>query len=107
MRDYNTNLNGDAWQTNAINTVWKKGLYIPGQDTNKFRKDKYGSIMEFARFGDTTHEYGWEIDHIMPVENGGTDELSNLQPLQWENNRKKSLEIPQSFKMTGNYFHKL
>jgi hypothetical protein len=30
------------------------------------------------------------VDHILPVANGGTRELSNLQPLCWQCNKKKS-----------------
>jgi 5-methylcytosine-specific restriction endonuclease McrA len=36
------------------------------------------------------HNYGWEIDHINPVANGGTDIDNNLQPLNWKNNAAKS-----------------
>ena len=47
--------------------------------------------------GMTFHNYGeWEIDHIKPVSKGGGDELSNLQALQWQNNRKKGDDYPAS-----------
>jgi len=39
-------------------------------------------------------QWGWEIDHKKPVANGGTDDLDNLQPLQWENNRHKGDNWP-------------
>ncbi len=44
--------------------------------------------MQYSAHGETLSHFGWEIAHITPVEEGGTDDLSNLQPIQWENNRR-------------------
>jgi hypothetical protein len=46
-------------------------------------------FFQFEAYGDRTNEFGWEIDHVIPVAKGGTDDLSNLQPLHWDNNVAK------------------
>jgi 5-methylcytosine-specific restriction endonuclease McrA len=71
-----------------IAKVWEKGKIIPGYKPAEWRKDKMGKIMHFQRHGDTNSSYGWEIAHIYPKEVGGSDELSNLQPLHWQSNRE-------------------
>lgn len=50
--------------------------------------------MTKSQYGNVNSEYGWEIDHIKPVAKFGTDDLDNLQPLQWKNNRGKSDNYP-------------
>ena len=63
----------------------------------KQRKDGCGAWIQWNLHGDTTENgSGWEIDHFKPVAKDGGDELSNLQPLQWQNNRKKSDDYPAS-----------
>jgi len=70
-----------------IQAVWQKGRIIPNFDAGTWRWDKCGTVMKINEYGNRQSKYGWEIDHINP--NGG-DQLSNLQPLQWENNVAKS-----------------
>jgi len=69
--------------------VWAKGRIIAGYDPNVFRKDACGALMEFDKHGDRDEKRGWEIDHVISAANGGSDSLSNLQPLHWKNNAAK------------------
>ena len=57
--------------------------------TGPLRVDAFGSLIWKEAYGNTNSKLGWEIDHIRPVASGGGDEIENLQPLQWENNRKR------------------
>ena len=38
-------------------------------------------------YGNTASKFGWEIVRRHPLNEGGGDELENLQAVQWENNR--------------------
>jgi 5-methylcytosine-specific restriction endonuclease McrA len=71
-----------------IKQVWEKGKKIKGEDPNAWRKDRYGNKIRFGSYG-TEGNYGWEIDHKNPKDRGGSDQLRNLQPLHWEENREK------------------
>ncbi|MBI2842219.1 MAG: HNH endonuclease [Armatimonadetes bacterium] len=73
-----------------VQIVWEKGEVIPGYDSSKWRKDRCGAWIARDKYGDRTSAYGWEIDHITPESDGGDSSLSNLRPLQWENNCSKS-----------------
>ncbi|NQV00434.1 MAG: HNH endonuclease [Parcubacteria group bacterium] len=67
--------------------VWEKGKIASNNDPSIWRKDACGAWIKRAEYGNRDSKYGWEIDHISA---DGSDNLSNLQPLQWENNLDKS-----------------
>lgn len=89
MRRIGTKVSGSSWSESEKQAVWNKGTHVTGESPSLWRKDRYGALIYRHYHGDTSKSHGWEIDHITPVSKGGTDALSNLQPLQWNNNRRK------------------
>ena len=86
-REPNTDAQGRRFTPEIIEVVWQKARRIGIYET--LRADAWGWTILRQDFGNRSSRYGWEIDHIVPVSHGGTDDLLNLQPLQWENNRRK------------------
>lgn len=78
-----------AFSEKEIQEVWEKADIVLGYDENIWRKDQCKAWIKREKYGKRESVFGWEIDHITPKSKGGTDELLNLRPLQWENNASR------------------
>jgi len=76
-----------------IEAVWQKGFIDSRYSAAVYRYDRYGYWIRRSDHGNRNSEFGWEIDHIVPVSLGGFSIINNLQPLNWQNNVKKQAKL--------------
>ena len=69
--------------------VWQKGRQIPGYSYLVWRWDDFGRVMRYQDYGNRSSQWGWEIDHITPLSQSGSNDLSNFRPLNWVSNLER------------------
>lgn len=77
-----------AFSEEKIKKVWEKAKKIPGKDRTKYRRDPYNNVLRYESYGKNS-KMGWDIDHIVPLSRGGSNNIRNLQALQIAENRRK------------------
>jgi hypothetical protein len=76
-----------SYSDEDLRRIWAKGKIVSAD--NLWRKDVCDAFMYWPHYGNRNSEYGWEVDHIVPIARGGGEDLSNLRPLHWENNASR------------------
>jgi len=77
----------ELFSKQVIDLVWEKATKISGYDPDIYRKDKYGSWITKNMYSETNENFyfGWGIDYLIPKSLGGTNDILNLEPKNWEN----------------------
>jgi hypothetical protein len=85
-RNPSTNTGGQPFDDKATQAAWRKGT--PEANLPGFRKDTCGAGTQRTKYG-KTERWSWETDRVKAAAKSNMGDLSNLQPLQWENTRHK------------------
>jgi hypothetical protein len=86
FRQSNTDTSGKPFDAANIEQVWSRAPL--SSDHPPLRVDAFGALIWKEGFGNTNSRFGWDIGYKRPLGNGEQDDLENLQPVQWENNRR-------------------
>jgi hypothetical protein len=86
FRRPNTDASGRPFDAATIEAVWSKATIC--SEHPPLRVDAYGALIWKEGYGNTNSRFGWEIGYRKALANGDRDDLENLEPLQWENNRR-------------------
>ena len=63
--------------------AWNRATVIPRIDPSEWREDGYGRRIRFSDYGNRDSQYGWTLDYIRPLAEGGADADRNLQAVHW------------------------
>ncbi|MFH0991478.1 MAG: hypothetical protein V1799_15835 [bacterium] len=75
-----------------IQQVWEKAAIDPTNDRAIWRKDRCGAWIKRSLYGDHLSSYGWVIEYI---DVNGSEDPSNLQPIQWNNSVDATVGVLQ------------
>lgn len=82
-----------VFSEDKVQMIWDSAIEVTGCNSNEWRKDPCGAWINRKEYGLQT-EYGWDVDHILPISKNGTDHTSNLRALHWKNNKSKGDDFP-------------
>lgn len=92
-----------VWTDEQINRAWERGLVVATYEPEAYRSDYAGALMFKGSFvanpnseeNNNVRSYSWTIVHQRPLAVGGSEEASNLWPLNYMNALAKSQDYPR------------
>lgn len=88
-------INTNYRKSGCSDAVFSKAYVIKGKDPKLWRKDDNGRTIKRDKLNSKTSRYAWNIDHIIPTTRCGSDDISNLQPLNRVDNIRYSNKLTE------------
>ena len=82
-----------SYSKKELDAIFDKGNKIRGKNPDQYRKDDYGNTIFRQSYGKES-PMGWEVDHVHPKAQGGTNNPRNLKPVQSSENSRKGDNYP-------------
>lgn len=86
--------NSAASKDEMIGRIWNRASILEGVDSTMFRLDSCGAIIARTKYQDYDSGFGWDIEHVFPIEKGGDNNEANLRAMQWQNLKSKGSDFP-------------
>jgi 5-methylcytosine-specific restriction endonuclease McrA len=90
-------------RSQCADAVWSKAIPITGKNPSLYRMDVMGKLIKRNKLNAIGCKYSWNIDHIIPRTRGGSDDITNLQPLNRADNIRFSNKLTTK---KPNYSHR-
>jgi len=90
-------------RSHCADAVWSKAVILTGKNPSMYRLDVMGKLIKRNKLNAIGCKYAWNIDHIIPRSRGGSDDITNLQPLNRADNIRFSNKLTTK---KPNYSHR-
>jgi hypothetical protein len=82
--------------------AWKQARIVQGHDPSVERWDACGAWIHYEDFENRESDFGWEIDHVIPIATLRLRKVprklwnheSNIRAMHWKNNQSKANAYP-------------
>ncbi|TAK99200.1 MAG: HNH endonuclease [Rhodospirillaceae bacterium] len=83
--------------------AWSKAT--PTAMDPNIRLDTYGNQIKLDRYGDRYSEYGWDVDYVVSLSDGGSDAPDNWRALHWRNNASHGGRTAERYRLGSSQSH--
>ena len=70
-----------------IDTAWNAAKALDDHNLARYREDPYGHMMARTNYK-IDSSTGWKVDNVIPKKYGGTDNIENLQAMNYQEKEK-------------------